>query len=182
MKRHDYSDSAFSLFGFESGANCADYIARSESMTFSEAHIQDGAGGQINKSVRNNDRVIFEDSTLADKVWAKLAHQEFNVEAGWKAIGLNNRFSFYRYRQFQQFSWHRDQPYRPSVDVQSKVTFILYLNDEFSGGQTSFDDFNVWPETGMAVCFHHKLRHCGSVVTDGIKYVMRSDIMFKHEG
>jgi len=182
MKRHDYIEGAFSLYGFETEAFCKALIRRSEDMEYSEASIQTGTGAQINKSVRNNDRIIFEDSALADSIWSILASQNFQVEAGWEAAGLNRRFSFYRYARFQQFSWHRDKPYRPNETLQSKVTFMLYLNDGFSGGQTSFDDFHVWPETGMAVCFNHKLRHCGSAVTAGTKYVLRSDVMFRHKG
>jgi len=180
MRRHEYNKEAFSLYEFESKAACSKLIQRSEEMGFAEAGIQDGSGSTINKSVRNNDRIIFEDETLANSIWANLKTQAFDVERGWEATGLNRRFSFYRYSRFQQFSWHRDQPYRPNELVQSKVTFMLYLNDDFSGGQTAFDDFNVWPETGMVVCFNHKLRHCGSVVTEGIKYVLRSDVMFEH--
>jgi len=39
----------------------------------------------------------------------------------------------------------------------SKLTFMVYLNDDFEGGYTDFEDFKIWPECGMAAIFNHKL-------------------------
>jgi len=33
-------------------------------------------------------------------------------------------------------------------------------------------------ETGMAAIFNHKLRHAGTAVTRGTKYVLRSDVIY----
>ena len=182
MKRHDYSPDAFSIYNFETLQQCQAYILKSEKMGYREATVHDGASSQLNKAIRNNDRVVFTDETLAASIWQRLQPFVIGVDDGWHPSGLNERFSFYRYNKYQAFNWHRDQPYRPSSDRMTKFTFMLYLNDNFEGGQTEFDEFKVWPETGMAVCFNHKLRHTGSHVTKGTKYVLRSDVMFElHE-
>lgn len=45
-------------------------------------------------------------------------------------------------------------------------------------GTLNFEDFKIWPERGMAAIFNHKLRHEGSTVTNGHKYVLRSDVIY----
>lgn len=80
------------------------------------------------------------------------------------------------------------------------MTFILYLNDGFEGGETVFfpegkpqywskpgtvEEYKVVPKTGMVLVFYHsgKLspRHEGAEVTKegDTKYIIRSDVMFK---
>lgn len=36
----------------------------------------------------------------------------------------------------------------------------------------------IYPQTGMALAFDHLLFHEGSIVKKGIKYVLRSDILY----
>ena len=54
-----------------------------------------------------------------------------------------------------------------------------HLNDQFSGGETEFDDFSVQPKTGTALIFKHEIKHKGCKVISGTKYALRTDIMFK---
>jgi prolyl 4-hydroxylase len=62
------------------------------------------------------------------------------------------------------------------------MTLLLYVNDGFEGGQTTFDDLVVTPERGMALVFRHDLFHAGEPVRGGTKYVLRSDVMFGPPG
>jgi hypothetical protein len=57
---------------------------------------------------------------------------------------------------------------------------MVYLNEGFGGGTTAFHDFDVaaTPRTGAALVFQHQLLHEGCVVTSGVKYVLRSDVMY----
>jgi len=57
---------------------------------------------------------------------------------------------------------------------------MVYLNEDFTGGTTAFHDFGVeaTPRTGAALLFQHQLLHEGCVVRSGIKYVLRSDVMY----
>ncbi len=57
---------------------------------------------------------------------------------------------------------------------------MLYLNDDFTGGATDFHDFaaSVTPRTGMALLFQHMLLHEGATVLTGVKYVLRTDVMY----
>ena len=68
------------------------------------------------------------------------------------ALGLNERLRFYRYDKGQQFNIHTDGPYRRDNGEVSLLTFMIYLNEDFEGGETTF--FNpektvVVPKTGM---------------------------------
>lgn len=69
----------------------------------------------------------------------------------------------------------------------SLLTFMIYLNEGYEGGETQFDDaaksppgesVSVAGKVGMALVFEHELLHEGAEVTAGVKYVLRSDVMY----
>jgi predicted 2-oxoglutarate/Fe(II)-dependent dioxygenase YbiX len=160
---------------------CLEYIRISEDHGYEEALIQVGGGRQeMNKDVRDNFRVVLDSPELATNIWNKVKHLA-PLEEGWEAIGLNERMRFYRYEFGQQFKRHVDGPFRRNENEVSKVTVLLYLNDDFSGGTTQFfDPFQiVTPEAGQLLLFKHRQLHQGDPVTTGRKYVLRSDIMYK---
>jgi len=78
----------------------------------------------------------------------------------------------------QAFRWHRDGAFVRSASEQSLLTFMVYLNEGFLGGATEFEHTQVVPRVGDALIFHHGLRHQGAEVSRGVKYVLRSDVMF----
>ena len=103
---------------------------------------------------------------------------------------MNELLRFYRYDVGQQFNWHQDFPYERDNGEASQLTMLIYLNDDFEGGETSFDDsysdeafdeFKVEPEVGLGLFFVHAVQHKGEPVLAGRKYVLRSDIMFSAE-
>ena len=53
---------------------------------------------------------------------------------------------------------------------------VCYLNDDFSGGLTSFPglDYAATPETGKAIVFPSNYLHCSEPVISGEKIVMVS--------
>jgi hypothetical protein len=86
------------------------------------------------------------------------------------------------------FKEHCDGMY---IDHTSKaislVTLHLYLNDGMEGGSTSFflpnfgDKFlDIEPKMGRVLLFQQRnLIHSGEEVTSGIKFSMRTEIMFE---
>ena len=54
----------------------------------------------------------------------------------WCASGVNERLRFYRYEIGQQFDWHYDGAFERPDGECGKLTFMIYLNDDFEGGQT----------------------------------------------
>ena len=97
---------------------------------------------------------------------------------GHRAIGVNERFRFYRYDLGQTFRWHRDGYFERPNRERSRLTLMVYVNDDFEGGHTRFEEALIKPVKGTALFFVHHLLHEGAQVTRGRKYVMRSDVMY----
>jgi prolyl 4-hydroxylase len=169
---------------FLTPAECTSLIERFEALGCGPAPISTGSGFRMEPDVRNNSRVIFDDPPLADdldrKVRPHVPSRMFGVMAP-AAICVNERFRGYRYEPSQRFASHFDGSFRRNEQEESTLTFMIYLNEGFAGGQTRFEDFgvDVVPRTGLALFFQHRLRHEGSRVESGVKYVLRSDVMYR---
>ena len=68
--------------------------------------------------------------------------------------------------------------------TRSNVTLLLYLNDDFGGGHTTFmsgpppdavPTRSVAPEPGKALLLRQDAWHRGDPVTSGVKYLLRTD-------
>ena len=165
---------------FLSGSECAQLVERIESLRPGAAPITMGGGRQaIVPDIRNNERVMFEDVSLAGSLFERL-RPALPVRMD-IAVGLNERFRGYRYRAGQRFQPHFDGAYVRNERERSEITLLLYLNDGFVGGATLFNrlDLRVVPKTGMALLFEHMILHEGCAVLGGTKYVLRSDVMYK---
>lgn len=165
-----------------SAADCEAFIEQAERVGFEPATINTLGGTRLATDVRNNDRVILDSPELALAVWQRTALQLPEVWMGRGIAGLNERFRFYRYSEQQRFNWHVDGAYDRSNGERSLLTLLIYLGGEYTGGETSFDVdgqlIDVRGQQGDVVFFPHRLRHRGSVVTSGAKYMLRSDVMY----
>lgn len=164
---------------FLSKAECIGFIAKSEAIGYEPAKINAGSSQRVVRNIRNNERVLHSDQPLASGLWQQLKQHVPRQIGVSKAIGLNELFRFYKYQAGQKFRRHRDEPYQRNASEFSYYTFMIYLNDNFEGGTTTFQNRHIQPETGKALIFLHQLEHEGSEVTQGIKYVLRSDIMYR---
>jgi hypothetical protein len=97
---------------------------------------------------------------------------------GRQVRGLNERLRYYRYTPGQRFAWHYDGAFGRDNGELSLLTFMIYLNDGYEGGATQFESLAVVGRQGSALLFEHELLHEGGEVTAGIKYVLRSDVMY----
>ena len=98
----------------------------------------------------------------------------------YNSIGLNEMFRFYRYTTGQRFKMHRDGSFKRNEIERSFYTFMIYLNDDFEGGETEFQNlFTITPKQGSLLIFYHPLKHESKIITSGVKYVLRSDIMYQ---
>ena len=183
-----FDDGIFALEDFLAASECAGYIRDSERLGYAEASIQTLRGDEVRRDVRNNQRILLDDAALSTHLFER-AHEYLPPKLhgssvyGWSLSGFNERWRFYRYTPRQQFDWHVDGIVRLASDKQSALTFMIYLNDDFEGGNTDFDTdsgpLSVRPTRGTALVFPHKVRHRGAPVVSGVKYVLRSDVMYQ---
>jgi hypothetical protein len=75
-----------------------------------------------------------------------------------------------------------------SSDIKSYLTFLIYLNDNFQGGETKFYlphqlSRGIVPKAGSILIFPQgnlaSLIHEGAAVTSGVKYVIRTDVLYR---
>ena len=120
--------------------------------------------------------------------------------------GLNAKCRFLRYADGDSVQPHHDTAWQPcdvdapdfghGDDALSWLTAIVYLNDDFEGGETTFfvkrdgDDYGkvaVAPKLGACLLFfhgHHRASplHEGSVARGATKHVLRTDVLFENAG
>ncbi len=173
------SDDVFLVHELFSAAECDEYIAFAEKIGFEEAAINVGMGAQVVvKDVRNNDRVIVDDRSRSDELWKRAKPFVPDIINRAQALGCNERLRFYRYDPGQRFNWHFDGAFQRSNGQRSRITYMVYLNDDFEGGDTHFESFIIRPRKGTALFFTHQIRHMGAEVLRGRKYVLRTDLMY----
>lgn len=172
---------------FLSARECAQFIQRVERSEFEQAQLCTTMGTRTLPHIRNNDRLFWDDPAWAATLWNRMGGYFPEPFKGKQAIGLNPRFRIYRYGVGQFFDWHQDGSYRAPDGSESRFTCLIFLNAGFQGGGTTFADvfspfrfadFTIAPEVGKLLLFHHPLSHRGEMVTQGCKYVLRSDVMF----
>ena len=181
MQLNSLTNHIFTIDNFWTHQECENFIAKSELIGYEPATIDTEKGQIILETVRNNNRVIYKDIILADNLWKQLKQFAPTKIGNSKAVGLNELFRFYKYQVGQEFKRHRDQSYIRNDIEASYFTFMIYLNDNYEGGETTFNNLTIQPRQGTALVFLHDLEHEGSSVRQGIKYVLRTDIMFRLE-
>ncbi|CAD6443897.1 82f8c154-ac9c-4a67-b14f-e693982748a0 [Sclerotinia trifoliorum] len=146
---------------------------------------------------------------LEGKKWERFTSLGIRRGERWVSInqGINERMRFLRYGPGQYFREHVDSAYGDADGERSFFTIHLYLNDSaqelekdpnipkfpkdskmLRGGATTFhstdlkERLDVDPKVGRVLIFQHRrLLHSGDEVVAGVKYTMRSDLMFRFE-
>ena len=174
---------AFTVDDVLSRDECTAMVARIEALGPTDAPITTDRGFVMMPEVRSNQRVMFDDRELAAELYARLAAALPERVCGMRKHGVNERFRCYRYTPGQRFAPHFDGAFRRDAREQSQLTLMVYLNDGFGGGATRFvdDGCAVTPFPGRALLFQHMQLHEGAVVTFGVKYVLRTDVMYRSD-
>ena len=179
MKKVEFSEGIYLIEDFLTAKECDDFIGFSENKGFERAKVNvDGRQVEMTM-VRNNERLLNTDHNLANQFWLKLREFHPLKLGNSKAIGLNELFRFYKYSVGQRFKRHRDGSFVRNELEFSCYTFMIYLNDDFSGGETEFEHDTIRPKKGTALLFKHELRHEGKALLEGVKYVLRTDVMYR---
>lgn len=154
------------------------------------------------------------DPSFCAKLWKRVESFVPATVHGKTVRGLNRRFRVYRYVPGAEYRAHIDGAWPPSsidpttdkyiydasppqAKQSSLFTFLIYLNDEFEAGQTTFflpsaregsmNAYPVKPIQGSVLMFPHgetegSLLHEGTGVQQGLKpsakYVIRTDVLY----
>lgn len=181
-------EAVFTISEFLTPQECAQFIAQGEAIGFGDALL----GGEVVKDFRDNDRATLDDAALAVRLFER-AKEHLPVRLDDREpVDFNERFRFYRYGPGQTFKPHLDGAYhRFRLRQESLLTFLIYLNDDFTGGGTNFfGSFEAYlqfggapklcvkPVQGTALVFLHRQLHEGGIVESGRKYVLRTDVVY----
>jgi len=180
---------AFILDNILTEAECRDLIRRTEDQGYEPALLNVGPGRQeLVTDVRKSERCIIDSVETASWIWERIRE---NIPDVWKnyfkVVGLNERLRFLKYGPGEYFAPHFDGRYRrPDGSEESFITIQLYLNEGFEGGNTTFisssskaDNVGVVPRIGRVLVFQHDILHEGSLLVQGTKYTMRTDVMYR---
>jgi len=172
------------------GEECDALIRLAEANVFEEAHVNVGNDqSKLIPELRNNWRTMLRDEEIARLLWDRVSGHVPTEYKDRKAVELNEQLRCLRYDDGQKFEAHCDGSWeRPAGEKKgdsSLLTFQLYLNENFGEGSTRFleendvDGVDVFPKIGRVCIFDHYIVHKGCPPTEGRKYAIRTDIMFR---
>jgi predicted 2-oxoglutarate/Fe(II)-dependent dioxygenase YbiX len=184
------AENVFTVSGLLTPEECEGLIALGEVNGFEQATVRTSSGPQMRPDIRDNDRSDFKDPALAMLLWERCRPFVPGELEGGTIVGLDEDFRFYRYDVGQRFKRHRDGVVRRSPTERTRLTCLIYLNDDFSGGETVFysnamvegvrpEEVVVVPRAGDALFFLHEWWHEGRELLAGRKYVLRSDVYYR---
>eukprot|EP00656_Telonema_subtile_P020472 TRINITY_DN21595_c0_g1_i1.p1 TRINITY_DN21595_c0_g1~~TRINITY_DN21595_c0_g1_i1.p1 ORF type:complete len:288 (+),score=51.82 TRINITY_DN21595_c0_g1_i1:51-914(+) len=198
-------EGAFVLRDVLTSDECERYRNLTDEMGYQAAPLKiqsiDGSDGQYAWNVKANTRVIWDSvpAAEAERVWNRVAPFVPTQPPGvphpeeWEAVGLTQKWRFYRYEPGQKLHPHFDVTFLPEDnELATLVTVTLYLNDCFEQGHTTFypdGDVGgaavpVTPVMGSAIVFPHGASslsplHEGSPPSEGVKYVLHTDVLYR---
>jgi len=135
---------------------------------------------------RKSGRTIIDNDSLANNLYKKIYKYIPKKYNNKMVYGINNRFRFLKYNVGDYFARHRDNNYESPDGSISYITILIYLNDTYEGGFTTFfkdpDDLSgciLKPKIGMICLIDQSIGHEVNSLIKGIKYVVRTEIMYK---
>ena len=135
---------------------CSAVIQIAENAGFVRASFfTDKEGVEHYSEIRKSERCILDSKPFAAEVFRRLLPHlpaEFN---GCKVVGVNERLRILKYGPGDEFKLHSDGSYTSPIDGSySVLTILLYLNEGYEGGFTTFLDkdsayVELVPHVGM---------------------------------
>lgn len=102
--------------------------------------------------------------------------------------GVSKYLTMARYQSGEGFGLHTDTGITdPDTQTHTGWTYLIYLNDDYEGGETQFYDDNfsptirVKPEAGMALFFDIEAWHSAEPITRGTKYWIGTELMKRRQ-
>lgn len=164
-----------------SAAECASYIERFERGQAEVGTIIGVEGEIVELETRNNTRVMWDSFDEAAALFAKIAPRLPTRLRGMALDGVNPRLRLYRYGPGEKHGAHWDTEVELDGDRRTLLTWVIYLNADFEGGETEFPELRatITPAVGRSLLFQHRVVHIAGEVRRGAKYVLRSDIIYR---
>eukprot|EP00035_Acanthoeca_spectabilis_P000083 m.70777 g.70777 ORF g.70777 m.70777 type:complete len:248 (-) comp10032_c0_seq1:1555-2298(-) len=178
-------------------------LSEGECIRLIDAQEKEGFGyTNYRKAYRGNLRLINDDPGLAEALYPRILStipteivSENDPSTIWKPVGLNTRFRCSKYYPGDVFGAHVDASFAESRDVVSLFTVNIYTSTIAKGGETRFYfngrkkgrdvAFGCKPVAGDAVIFRQPsgrdYLHDGASFPEGIKYLLRTDVMYRRE-
>lgn len=117
------------------------------------------------------DNFVYNKVSLAYSKWiSDLTEFEQNI---WQNTYTNVRDTGYeinKYDEKEYYNWHIDVI--PTKDNERILSFVLYLNDDYEGGELEFPFFKYKPQKGHAILFpsNWMFPHTSLAIKSGTKY------------
>mmetsp|Transcript_32141 Transcript_32141/g.96865 ORF Transcript_32141/g.96865 Transcript_32141/m.96865 type:complete len:352 (-) Transcript_32141:175-1230(-) len=202
--------SCFVLHNFLSAAECADVIAQAE-----VAGLRSVNADGYPRSMRVTSKANFWGFEAAQRLFERVQPElgdgaivvpsedmDLASERGvcvavpgtYHPYGCNPVLRVCRYTAGGHFQPHRDGGFQLRAGENTSIkTLMVYLNDDFEGGATSFytdsqecyalpeDKFRTYafrPKAGDCLVFNSAHVHDGGKVSGGKKYILRSEVMY----
>ncbi|KAF9527268.1 hypothetical protein CPB83DRAFT_895488 [Crepidotus variabilis] len=190
-------------------SECRSLVKASEAVGLVPDEPVAGSATQLSSVLAHN-LIWLADTEFIEGLYQRVANLLPQAVHGGKVQGINRRFRLYRYRPGALYRPHIDGAWPASAlnsstsppsyvydsdpTVYSRLTFLIYLNDDFEGGCTTFflpcsssgvlEARPVKPRAGTVCVFPHgaakgSLLHEGSGVTSGAKYIIRTEVLYE---
>lgn len=173
----------FVLKGVFTPDECDEWVKEISLREFAPATINSNGVQVLDPDVRHHQRHMGIDHARADVIWERIKDDMKKEEPD--AVELNPMLRYLRYSTGDFFAPHFDESRLDMKGNESIFTLILYLNDGYKGGHTVLlDEYNIKskeriiPKKGDILLFEHEILHEGEHVTEGEKFVLRTDVMF----
>jgi predicted 2-oxoglutarate/Fe(II)-dependent dioxygenase YbiX len=178
---------------------CDMLINRANREKWKDALVNDDGKQVRDVEYRNSQRVMLKDSMCTNIILNKVEeyippmfgpeHMGTEVESDdfipMPFVGLNPLLRFQKYTQGQYFKPHQDAEIEFEDGTCTILTVQMYLNDDFEGGELVFYDrmdgdiiYKYTPQKGDVLIFDGLIWHEGCIVTNGIKYAARTEVVY----
>ena len=118
---------------------CSQLIDFSENIGYSEALVNLGFGYKKSlNEFRNHSKLTIDNKLMANYILNRIKDIIPNKFNNRKLIDINERLRFLKYSPNQYFGAHYDGMYVRKNGERSLITIMIYLNDNFDGGNITF--------------------------------------------
>lgn len=144
----------------------------------------------LNKKTERNftETGQFDDNKFIDQNLADYFYELLDVYTKGKLCDINiyktNKYIMTaKYQTNEGFSIHTDTGlyFNYKENKGSKFTFLIYLNDDYTGGVTIFyfkeNQISIKPKVGKSIKFDMEIPYCGDKIISGDKYWIGCEII-----